>query len=149
MKVEILGRRIYAYTYENRVLYVGFDRRNGKISKDLLVEIKEYLEGRRKEFSFSPVFSMYPKNIRKVLQYIYENVPYGSIKTYGEIAKELGFHPRFIGYALSRNKHLIIVPCHRIVSSKGIGGFSAGLDVKRFLLRLEHIDLRHSTFYIP
>ncbi len=138
MKVEILGKRIYAYTYGDRVLYVGFDKRKGRISKDLLMEIKEYLQGCRKEFSFSPDFSLYPKNIRKVLQYIYENLPYGCTATYGEIAEELGIYARFIGYALSRNKHLIIVPCHRVVSSKGIGGFSAGLDVKRFLLRLEH-----------
>ncbi|GAH52984.1 unnamed protein product, partial [marine sediment metagenome] len=43
-----------------------------------------------------------------------------------------------IGQALSRNPLLIVIPCHRVLSSDGsIGGFTGGLELKKFLLRLE------------
>jgi methylated-DNA-[protein]-cysteine S-methyltransferase len=44
-----------------------------------------------------------------------------------------------VGQALARNPFPIVVPCHRILSSRGWGGFTApgGLDTKRRLLRLE------------
>jgi len=46
---------------------------------------------------------------------------------------------------MNANPYLLIVPCHRVVASRsgegyGLGGFGAGLDVKRFLLRSEGHD---------
>lgn len=71
-------------------------------------------------------------------------VPFGEVITYGELARRIG-RPggaRAVGQAMNRNPFLIIVPCHRVVASGGkdhlsLGGFGAGLDVKRMLLRLE------------
>lgn len=68
-------------------------------------------------------------------------VPYGKTATYGDLAKRIG-NPqaaRAIGMAMSRNPCPIVVPCHRIVGSNGLGGFSGsgGLDQKRDLLEME------------
>jgi len=65
------------------------------------------------------------------------------VNTYGEIAKKIG-HPgaaRAVGTALAKNPLPLIVPCHRVIRSKGeLGGFSAGdTNLKRRLLGKEGI----------
>lgn len=67
------------------------------------------------------------------------NIPYGETVSYGMVARELESGPRAVGTACGRNPIPIIVPCHRILATNGIGGFSGGtgLDTKRALLRLE------------
>lgn len=68
-------------------------------------------------------------------------VGWGSTRTYGEIAAEIG-RPgaaRAVGGALGRNPVPLLVPCHRIVGRASLGGFTApgGLDLKRRFLELE------------
>lgn len=66
-------------------------------------------------------------------------IDYGTTITYGELARRVG-RPRgyrAVGQANGRNPVPIVVPCHRVVASDGIGGYSAGVDTKRALLRIE------------
>jgi len=72
-------------------------------------------------------------------------IPYGETKTYGEIAKKLKTSPRAVGNACRRNPIPIVIPCHRVVASKGLGGYSGATegetqDIKRNLLKLEGIS---------
>lgn len=72
-------------------------------------------------------------------------IPYGETKTYGEIAKKLKTSPRAVGNACRRNPIPIVIPCHRVVASKGLGGYSGSIegetqDIKRNLLKLEGIS---------
>ncbi len=67
-------------------------------------------------------------------------IPWGEVRTYGEIAAVLGRAggARAVGAANGRNPVAILVPCHRVVQAGGrLGGFSAGLEVKRWLLAHE------------
>jgi methylated-DNA-[protein]-cysteine S-methyltransferase len=66
-------------------------------------------------------------------------IPCGQTRTYGELAETLDSGPRAIGRACGRNPIPIVVPCHRILSRGGLGGYSggAGLPTKQFLLDLE------------
>jgi O-6-methylguanine DNA methyltransferase len=69
-------------------------------------------------------------------------IPFGQTRTYGELARELG-RPgaaRAVGGAAGRNPVPVVVPCHRLLSGQGLGGFSAGLERKRALLRLEGLS---------
>ncbi len=64
----------------------------------------------------------------------------GKTKTYGEIAKKLRISPRYVGRVCGENKHIIVIPCHRVIRSDGsMGGFSAkgGIKLKKKLLRFE------------
>ncbi len=67
-------------------------------------------------------------------------IPHGRTRSYAWLAGQI-HKPRAVravGQALGRNPLPIIVPCHRVLSSDGsLGGFSGGLDMKRFLLDLE------------
>jgi methylated-DNA-[protein]-cysteine S-methyltransferase len=72
-------------------------------------------------------------------------IPYGTTSSYGAIAAQLGMRPgaaRAVGMANGANPIAVIVPCHRVIGAKGkLIGYNAGLDRKRYLLRLESPDL--------
>ncbi len=70
----------------------------------------------------------------------------GHVRTYGDIAMELNTSARAVGNACRRNPIPIIIPCHRVVSANGIGGFSGStggwrLEIKRWLLAHEGVAL--------
>ncbi|MET1253517.1 methylated-DNA--[protein]-cysteine S-methyltransferase [Aliikangiella maris] len=72
-------------------------------------------------------------------------IPAGEVRTYGQIAAELGSSARAVGTACRKNPTPVIVPCHRVVSATGIGGFSGQqvghlVDIKRQLLMLEGVN---------
>lgn len=73
------------------------------------------------------------------------DIPPGVVLTYGQLAKQVGSVPRAVGQACGSNYFPIVIPCHRVVSSSGIGGFAhhAGdgffRNVKRWLLAHEGI----------
>ncbi len=69
-------------------------------------------------------------------------IPRGQTRQYGELAKELSSSARAVGQACGANPIPIVIPCHRVVSKTGLGGFanhSEGLtlDIKRWLLNHE------------
>lgn len=74
-------------------------------------------------------------------------IPYGQVITYGELAATIGRPTacRAVANAVGKNPLLILLPCHRVVASNGIGGFSAGLPLKRFLLELEGVKITENT----
>jgi methylated-DNA-[protein]-cysteine S-methyltransferase len=71
-------------------------------------------------------------------------IPVGTVITYGELARRVGSAPRAVGQAVGDNPWPILIPCHRVVSATGLGGFNHHqdgfpLDVKRWLLRHEGV----------
>lgn len=68
------------------------------------------------------------------------DIPYGKTRSYSDIAyyikKPSAF--RAVANACGKNPIPIIVPCHRVIRKNGnIGGYSAGINIKRLLLNLE------------
>ncbi|WP_411351320.1 methylated-DNA--[protein]-cysteine S-methyltransferase [Leisingera aquaemixtae] len=66
-------------------------------------------------------------------------IPFGETRTYGEIAKDLGAPPQPVGNACGGNPIPVIIPCHRVLSATGLGGFSGqgGVETKVALLKHE------------
>ena len=76
---------------------------------------------------------------RRVWQEL-SRIPYGETRSYREVAESVGVPRgyRAVGRAVGKNPIGIIIPCHRVMlSDGGLGGFGAGVDVKRYLLNLE------------
>ena len=73
-------------------------------------------------------------------------VPAGRVTTYREIARALGSRGwRAVGSAMAKNKHLVTIPCHRVVRSDGsIGQYASGADVKAALLLSEGVALNNN-----
>ena len=67
-------------------------------------------------------------------------IPYGQTASYGDIARRVG-RPRAcraVGAANGANPVPILVPCHRVIRASGeLGGYGAGLPIKRWLLHHE------------
>ena len=64
----------------------------------------------------------------------------GKTKSYGEIARKFKVSPRYVGKVCGQNKHILVIPCHRVIRSNGsISGFSApgGTKLKRKLIQFE------------
>jgi len=71
-------------------------------------------------------------------------IPRGSTLTYRDIARRVASAPRAVGGACGANRLPLVIPCHRVVATGGIGGFmrtrgGAPLEIKRWLLRHEGI----------
>jgi O-6-methylguanine DNA methyltransferase len=103
-------------------------------------DLERYFAGEAVDFSNYPVdFSGYTPFEVNVLQAT-RRIPYGEVRSYREIAEEIG-NPRAyraVAYTLSKNRSCVVVPCHRVIeSSGGLGGFSAGIEWKVHLLEIE------------
>jgi O-6-methylguanine DNA methyltransferase len=71
-------------------------------------------------------------------------LPFGTTATYRQIAQAAG-SPRAVracGQACGANPILIFIPCHRVVSASGLGGFGCGVEWKKRFLALEGVDWR-------
>jgi methylated-DNA-[protein]-cysteine S-methyltransferase len=101
-------------------------------------ELEEYFAGARRRFEARLDRRLTTGFRRSVLAATAE-IPYGELATYGEVARLAG-RPgaaRAAGGALGSNPIAIVIPCHRVVSSTGLGGYGPGPERKRFLLELE------------
>ncbi|MEI4484645.1 methylated-DNA--[protein]-cysteine S-methyltransferase [Frigidibacter sp. MR17.14] len=71
------------------------------------------------------------------------DIPFGQTRSYGEIARDLGISAQAAGQACGGNPIPIIVPCHRVLGTGHLGGFSApgGVETKIALLRHEGTEI--------
>lgn len=107
-----------------------------------VLELAEYFQGERQDFGV-PV-RLYGTEFRRRTWQRLEAIPFGVVKSYGDIANELGQPKasRAVGGACGSNPVAIIVPCHRVAGSTGkLTGFGGGLKRKDFLLKLESKQL--------
>ena len=105
-------------------------------------ETLEFLEGERREFSREMMaLAMAQKGTdfqHAVWQAIAE-IPFGETASYKVIAAKIG-RPnavRAVGTACGKNAWPIVIPCHRVVASQGLGGYAFGLKMKQELLDFE------------
>ena len=70
-------------------------------------------------------------------------IPRGSVRTYGQIARLLESAPRAVGQACGANWFPLVIPCHRVTASGGLGGFSNHDDEHGFHLSVKRWLLRH------
>lgn len=106
----------------------------------------EYFAGKRRVFDIPVDWRFLSGTRRTVLETLYRTVGYGRSVTYGELAARsgTGVPARGIGAVMGANPIPIVVPCHRVLASDGLGGYSGGtggdgLAVKRWLLTLEGV----------
>lgn len=104
--------------------------------------IVDYLDGGKGNLSKLKVKLIGTEFQKKVWSQI-RHIPPGKVMTYGEVARLVGSPgaARAVGSAMKSNRLPILVPCHRVVSSGGLGGYSAhgGLRTKKKLLHVEEL----------
>jgi methylated-DNA-[protein]-cysteine S-methyltransferase len=101
-------------------------------------EIGEYLNGSLKNFTVPYNLEFFGTTFQQKVWKSLLNIPYGTTTTYRSLAEIIGTRAvRAVGSALGRNPIPIIVPCHRVLASSGLGGYSGGLALKEYLLNIE------------
>ncbi|MDR1348162.1 MAG: methylated-DNA--[protein]-cysteine S-methyltransferase [Prevotellaceae bacterium] len=108
------------------------------VIKKAAVQLDEYFAGKRKSFDFpiNPHGSEFQKRVWTALQ----NIPYGKLCTYKQIAEEVGNAKasRAVGMANNKNPLPIVIPCHRVIGSNGkLTGYAYGLNMKEYLINIE------------
>jgi methylated-DNA-[protein]-cysteine S-methyltransferase len=120
-----------------RALVVGNDA--PPVLKDTATQLEEYFAGERTEFDVAMELdgTAFQREVWAELS----RIPYGETISYGELARRVGRPkgPRAVGQANGKNPIPIIVPCHRVLASNGIGGYGGGLPMKRTLLAVEGV----------
>ncbi|MEW6486810.1 MAG: methylated-DNA--[protein]-cysteine S-methyltransferase [Thermodesulfobacteriota bacterium] len=136
-------------TREGAVVEVWFARGEalcaptGALAAQAARQVEEYFRGERREFDLPLSRPETATDFQHRLWDALERIPFGRTRTYGEVARELGTSPRAVGGACARNLLPLVIPCHRVVAKKGLGGFSGdwenglAVDVKAVLLAHE------------
>jgi methylated-DNA-[protein]-cysteine S-methyltransferase len=112
-----------------------------------LGQLTEYFAGQRRAFDLPVDWPGMSPAQRQVLPVLLASAGYGETVTYGELARRAGLADgstavpaaRVAGQIMGSNPCAIVVPCHRVVASDGLGGYSGGtgVEVKRWLLVFE------------
>lgn len=135
---------------ENQKYYPDFAKEETcqREEDPVLNSVKEwltcYFQGKRpdiSELSLVPRGSGFRQDVWQILCHI----PYGQVRTYGDIAKEIAkkygrpsMSAQAVGGAVAHNPISIIIPCHRVVGTNGsLTGYAGGIEKKIWLLRHE------------
>ena len=106
-------------------------------------ELDRYFEGTLSAFK-TPIDITAGTSFQRSVWQALRTIPYGEVRTYGQIAEQIG-NPRAVravGSANAANPLPVLIPCHRVIAAGSrIGGFGAGVDVKRSLLQLEGVSI--------
>jgi O-6-methylguanine DNA methyltransferase len=115
--------------------------RGGERVAEAATQLREYFTGRRKQFQLDVDLQLVSDFTRSVLEET-RRIGFGRVCTYRQVAELIGkpHASRAVGNALGKNPVPIVVPCHRVVASNGLGGFTGGLSFKRKLLAIEGME---------
>ncbi len=135
---------IYIAEEDNSIINIGKNKvfegnlLETDIIKKAYKQIIEYFNGERKKFdiALNPKGTDFQKKVWDSLL----RIPYGEIRSYKDIAVDIGNEKacRAVGNANNKNPIFIVIPCHRVIGSSGkLVGYAGGLDMKERLLKLE------------
>jgi methylated-DNA-[protein]-cysteine S-methyltransferase len=104
-------------------------------------QLEEYFSGTRRSFNV-PLADVKSTDFQRDVWAALVEIPYGEVRTYGEVAVsvERPRASRAVGNANHVNPYPIVVPCHRVVASTGLGGYGGSEGVKRYLLKIEGVQ---------
>jgi methylated-DNA-[protein]-cysteine S-methyltransferase len=107
--------------------------------QNVVRQFEEYFLGKRKDFDIK--LDLQGTDFQKLVWSNLLQIPYGETTSYLALSKKIGNVKaiRAVGLANGKNPVGIVVPCHRVIGSKGdLVGYAGGLWRKRWLLSLEN-----------
>ena len=132
----------FEYEIENIKKDKNYILRETFLIKKASEQLFEYLAGKRKNFELPLLKDGTDFQISVWNELI--KIPYGETCSYKDIAVAINNEKavRAVGMANNRNKISIFIPCHRVIGSdKKLVGYGGGLEIKKFLLNLEKMNL--------
>ncbi|MBK1719557.1 methylated-DNA--[protein]-cysteine S-methyltransferase [Thiocystis violacea] len=107
--------------------------------------LSDYFE--RAAFTFDLPLELEGTPFQQRVWAVLRAIPAGRTRTYGEVAEELGSAARAVGQACRANPCPIVVPCHRVVGRRGLGGFAGDTSGRRIAVKrwlLDHEGAPHA-----
>lgn len=111
---------------------------NSPVLQEAERQLRAYFDGELQSFDLPLDLSVGTDFQQSVWRQLLK-IPYAKVQTYKELAQQIGKSKayRAVGTANGANPLAIIVPCHRVVASNGLGGYAYGLQMKEDLISLE------------
>jgi methylated-DNA-[protein]-cysteine S-methyltransferase len=137
-KIEIFEEDWIAYAKKYAPL-----QRDKELCKEVIVQLDEYFKGKRRDFDLP--LSIDGTEFRKKVWRALQDIPYGEIRNYLQIAESIG-NPkavRAVGQANRFNQLPIIIPCHRVIGKSGnLVGFAGNrTPTQKLLLEIEGVTI--------
>ncbi|NMB02211.1 MAG: methylated-DNA--[protein]-cysteine S-methyltransferase [Firmicutes bacterium] len=146
----------FLWFYQDQLVYATFREEEGQkhlskhfpkiscelapLSENLVLDLDRYFRGEKLEFDWP--LNLAGTGFQKRVWDEIAKIPHGSFTTYKKIGDSLRTKAyRAIGQAVGANPASVIVPCHRVLGTNSLGGYSGGLNLKRLLLELENVTL--------
>lgn len=132
---------------DNKLAAIDFIESANEIEPDdksaakVCSQIRRYLDDPKANNQFDISCSIAGTPFQQKVWRELRNIPAGKAVTYGELAKKLGTSARAVGNACRKNPVPVVIPCHRVVSSSGIGGYAG--DTSGDLLKIKSWLLQH------
>jgi methylated-DNA-[protein]-cysteine S-methyltransferase len=139
LAVRTVGERLLGIEYLPRD--VATLKPQTAFAREVCRQLSAYLK--KPAFEFDLPFDYDGTDFQKRVWKAVHAIPSGSVLSYKEVATKIGSAARPVGTACGANLIPILIPCHRVVASQGIGGFmnvrrGAAIEVKRWLLHHEN-----------
>lgn len=139
--IRTIGERVTGIEYLPRA--VATLKPQTAFAREVCRQLSAYLK--KPSFEFDLPFDYDGTDFQKRVWKAVHAISPGSVLSYKEVAKRIGSAPRPVGTACGANLIPILIPCHRVVASQGIGGFmnarrGAPIEIKRWLLHHEKPD---------
>lgn len=101
-----------------------------------LAQLQAYFAGKLTRFDLPLAFGT---GLHEKVRRAMAAIPFGETLTYGDIARAVEAPAQAVGQACGANPIPVLIPCHRVLGAKTLGGFSAkgGVETKVWLLRHE------------
>ncbi len=158
-RIVIPGGQLWIKGDSNQISHISFLSLgevddNGELDW-IVLPLQQYFAGKRKSFPGGPQFtakgmiwsrdpSETPElSVTQRLWLAMSRIPYGQTRSYAELGALVGGRSlaRVAGQACRKNPLPVLIPCHRVVASSGLGGFTPGQEVKKMLLKLEGAEV--------
>jgi len=141
------GQKYYAKTIKEKTI-----KKDLPIFEDTKKWLNQYFTGQKPTITLK--IKPEGSNFRQDVWQILNEIPYGKVITYGQVAKKLEHKykkkvsAQAVGGAVGHNPISIIIPCHRVVGSNGsLTGYAGGIDKKIQLLKLEQVNME--KLFVP
>ena len=150
---ELTGLWFDGQKYFGATLPVEYEEKSLPVFEEAACWLDIYFSGKAPDFT--PPLLTKATPFRQAVWEILLTIPYGKTMTYGEIADRIAkqkglskMSAQAVGGAVGHNPISLIIPCHRVVGTKGsLTGYAGSIDKKVQLLTLEKADM--SSFFVP
>ena len=122
----------------------------GKVAQQLVRSLTRYFDGDGNDFATITLSMKAGTDFQQRVWQTLRKIPYGQTVSYRQVAKAIGRPTayRAVAQAISANPLIIVVPCHRVIHNDGkLGGYAAGVERKRQLLKLEQLTTNADRYF--